>query len=302
MATPFTVAADCDIGARAASWVRSDGADVAIARGAVPEALPNPDSSGLAWQRSGERVLITPPCGIRFLVEGGETIRYQLADGVGGADLRLFLLGTAWPVLAMQRGLLPLHASAVARGADVHAFIGGTAAGKSTLAAALAGRGLPFFADDVVLLDPARLADEAVCHSYDDLKLWPEGLALAAVPAGGPVREVAGFDKRHAEPPERSRRVEGRLRSLRLLQASHAPGNPSRDEPAQGGAALRIVHSAVHRRPFAVAIVGRDRLFEWLLRLLRHIDVFVFHRAMAPARFGDGVAMLARVLAADTRT
>ena len=302
MDVPFTVVADCDLGARAVPWMRGNGADVTIAQAPVPEALPNPESAGLAWQRSGDRVLIMPPCGIRFLVEGGEAIRYQLADGVGGADMRLFLLGTAWPVLAMQRGLLPLHASAVARGADVHAFIGGTAAGKSTLAAALAGRGLPFFADDVVLLDPARLADEAVCHGYDDLKLWSDGLALTAVPAGGPVREVAGFNKRYAAPSERSRRVEGRLRSLRLLQASHTPGNPLRDEPVRGRAALRIVYNAVHRRPFAVAIVGHDRLFEWLLRLLRHADVFVFHRAMAPARFGDGVAMLARVLAADAQT
>ena len=296
MATPFTVTADCDLGARAAPWVRANGADVNIAQAPVPEALPNPEAAGLAWQRSGDRVLITPP-GIRFLVEGGETIRYQLADGVGRADLRLFLLGTAWPVLAMQRALLPLHASAVARGANVHAFTGGSAIGKSTLAAALAGRGLPFFADDVVLLDPTRFSEEAVCYGYEDLKLWPNGLALAAVPDDGPVREVADFDKRYAVPPERASRVDGRLRTLRLLEVSYTPGNPLRDEPVQGRAAFRVVYNAVHRRPYAVAVVGRDRLFEWLMRLLRHIDVFVFHRAFVPVRFGESVAMLSHVLA-----
>ena len=302
MATPFTVAADCDLGRRAASWVRANGADVTIAEAPVPEALPNPESTGLAWQRSGDRVLIMPPCGIRFLVEGGETIRYQLADGVGSADLRLFLLGTAWPVLAMQRGLLPLHASAVACGANVHAFTGGSASGKSTLAAALAGRSSPFFADDVVLLDPMRFNEEAVCYGYEDLKLWPQGLALAAVPDDGPVREVADFEKRYAVPPEHTPRVDGALRTLRLLEVSYTPGNPLRDEPVHGRPALQIVYNAVHRRPYAVAIVGRDRLFEWLMRLLRHVDVFVFHRAFVPERFGEGVAMLSHTLAANAQT
>lgn len=302
MATPFTVAADCDLGRRAAPWVRANGADVTIAQAPVPDALPNPDSAGLAWQYAGDRVLIMPPCGVRFLVEGGETIRYQLADGVDSATLRLFLLGTAWPVLAMQRGLLPLHASAVACGANVHAFTGGSAIGKSTLAAALAGRGPPFFADDVVLLDPMRFNEEAVCYGYEDLKLWPNGLALAAVPDDGPVREVADFDKRYAVPPERAPRVDGRLRTLRLLEVSYTPGNPLRDEPVQGRAAFRTVYNAVHRRPYAVAIVGRDRIFEWLTRLLRHVDVFVFRRAFVPERFGESVDMLSQTLADHPET
>ena len=301
-ATPFTVTADCDLGAAAAPWVRASGADVTIAQASVPAALPHAESGGVAWQRGGGRVLIAVPCGIRFLIDGGETIRYEMAAGVGAADLRLFLLGTAWPVLAMQRNLLPLHASAVAEGANVHAFAGGSAAGKSTLAAALAGRGLPFFADDVVLVDPTRFGDDAACWRYEDLKLWPNGLALAGVPRAGPVREVAEFDKRYATPPARSAHIGGRLRSLRLLEQSYAPGSPLRDEPLRGSAALRAAYAAVHRRPYALAIFGRARLFDWLIQLPRCVDVFAFHRAKAPARFEEGVAALSSMLAARVGT
>ena len=298
-ATPFTVTADCDLGAGAAPWVRESGADVAIARAQVPDALPNGAAGGLAWQHAENRVLIVVPCGIRFLVEGGETIRYSVADGVGAADLRLFLLGTAWPVLAMQRDLLPLHASAVAHGANVHAFAGVSAAGKSTLAAALAGRGFPFFADDVVLFDPmhvGRAGDETACYRYEDLKLWPRGLDLARVRAEGPVREVDDYDKRYATPPQRSQRVGGALRTLRTLEASYAPGRPLRDEPLHGRRAFQAVYNVVHRRPYALVIVGRARLFDWLTRLASHVEVFTFHRATAPARFDEGVAALSRTL------
>ena len=301
-ATPFTVTADCDMGAAAAPWTRASGADATIAQAPVPEALSNVESSGLAWQRCGDRVLIIVPCGIRFLVEGGETIRYEVADGVGAADLRLFLLGTAWPVLAMQRDLLPVHASAVADGADVHAFVGATAAGKSTLAAALSARGHAFFADDVAIVDPQRLDGDAPCYRYEDLKLWPKGSALVGVRKGGLVREVADYDKRYAVPSERSPQVAGRLRTVRLLEVSYAPGSPLRDEPLHGKRAFQVVYNAVHRRPFALAIVGRPRLFDWLMRLLRQVDVFAFHRSTAPARFDEGVAALSRILAADGRT
>lgn len=295
--TPFTVAADCDLGAAAAPWLRAEGADVAIVRGEVPEALPNADAGGLAWQCAGDRVLIVLPCGIRFLVEGGETIRYATEDGVGTADLRLFLLGTAWPALAMQRGLLPLHASAIAEGADVHAFVGRSALGKSTLAAALAVRGHPFFADDVLLLDPSRLDAGAFCSRYEDLKLWPKALALVGVAAAGPVREVADYDKRYAVAPNLSSRVHGCLRTLHVLEASYAPGNPVRHLPLRGQRAIDALHGAIHRRPYAVAIIGRVRLFEWLTRLARHVDVFAFRRPMLAARFDEGVIALSRVLA-----
>ena len=296
-ATPFTVATDCDLGVAAAPWLSAQGADVAIVRGEVPDALPDADDGGLAWQCAGDRVLITLPCGIRFLVERGEAIRYAVEEGVGAADLRLFLLSTAWPVLAMQRGLLPLHASAIADGANVHAFVGASASGKSTLAAALSVRGQPFFADDVLLLDPNRLDSGAFCYRYDDLKLWPKALALVGLPASGPVREVADFDKRYAVAPKLSSRVEGRLRTLRVLAESHQPGNPLRDAPLRGNEAIRAAYRAIHRRPYAVAIIGRARLFEWLTRLVRAVDVFAFHRAVTPARFDEGVAALSRALA-----
>ena len=301
MATPFTVTADCDLDAATSPWLVEQGADVAIARGEVPDALSDGvDAGGLAWQCAGDRVLIVVPCGIRFLVEGGETIRYEVEDGVGAADLRLFLLGTAWPVLAMQRGLLPLHASAIADGADVHAFSGASATGKSTLAAALAVRGHSFFADDVVLIDPNRLDGEAFCWRYEDLKLWPKALALVGVSGAGLVREVADFDKRYAVAPNFSPRVDGRLRTLRVLEKSYALGTPLRNTPLRGNKALRAVYDAIHRRPYAVAIFGRARLFEWSAHLLRLVDVSIFQRSVTPARFDEEVAALSRKLAAGS--
>ena len=47
---PFTVDADLDLGRAAAPYLRESGADVTIRRGVVPDALPDAQSRGVAYQ------------------------------------------------------------------------------------------------------------------------------------------------------------------------------------------------------------------------------------------------------------
>ena len=163
-------------------WLRAaSGADVTIRRGGVPTVLPDPEPGGLAWRHSGRRTLLRLSRGVRFLVEDGRAVRYETERGTEEIDVRAFLLGKVWAVLGWQRGLLPLHASSVARGPDLHAFVGGSGAGKSTLAAALARHGCPLFTDDVLFLDPASFDAGPLGHGHGDLRLCRRSLALTAV-------------------------------------------------------------------------------------------------------------------------
>ena len=294
----FTVDTDIDLGSAAAPWTQARG-DVRIRRGAVPRALAEVEMEGPTWQCAGDRFLIAFPWGVRFLVEGGERIRYAADGGVDLPSLRLSLLSNAWIVLALQRGLLALHASAVASGAAVHACTAPSGEGKSTLAAALAARGHAFFADDVLLLDPAAFDEEARCYGYKDLKLWRDGATLAGVRPGKRVREVAGYDKRFVDPPLQSPYVAGRLETLYELCRRTAPEG---EEPAAaverltGGLAVKTLYGAVHRRRMALAVVGRERLSGWLAALVPHVGVFRFHRIVADGRFDEGVRTLSDAL------
>ena len=199
---PFTVCADIDLAPRPGLALRAYSADVAVRRGAVPDSLPCAQQArGPVWEHGDSLMLIRHPGGVRFLIEGGDTIRYEAAPGVPAGDVGAFLFGSVWAALALQRGLLPLHASAVSRVGAVHAFAGHSGAGKSTLAVALGAHGLASFTDDLLLLDPASFkakGAEAKCYGSAGLRLYPCGGALTDATLGEPV--CAGAHKRWAPP------------------------------------------------------------------------------------------------------
>ena len=301
---PFTIDADFELGEAVAPWSRAHGADVAVRRGTVPLALPHPESRGVAWQHAAGRTLILTPSGVRFIVEGGATVRYALERGASPLDLRLFFLGTALGVLAAQRGLLPLKASAVSHDEDLHAFTSLPANGKSALAAALAARGYPFFTDSLLILDPRDLDREARCYGCDDLKLWPSALPLVDCENRGPVRQTPKYRKLYAEPRQRAVRVSGRLRTVFRL-ADFAKGHPPgerhfvRTERLSGSEKMKVMaRDVLHSRPITVAIVGKRPLFQWIVALSRRVEVLLLIRPRVPMAFDACVDRVAALLPA----
>ena len=275
----------------------ASGADVTIRRGGVPTALPAPEAGGVVWQHAGRRTLLSPPCGVRFLVEDGRAVRYETERDADESDVRAFLLGFVWAVLGWQRGFLPLHVSSVARGPDLHAFAGGPGAGKSTLAAALARHGYALFTDDVLFLDPASFDAGPLGHGHGALSLCRRSLALTGSRADGSVRPRLGLSKWYAVPAGSAPRRTGRLRTVHVLSYR----NDCRIERLTGGRALPALNRAVRSPEMGAAIAGRRRILRWLTDLVPHTRVSVFHRRRFDgdaARFHEDAAHLVAELSA----
>ena len=291
---PFTVDADLELGRSARPWLRGPGADVRIRRGAVPTALRGVEAKRGCWECAGERVLVHKG-GMRFLVEGGRSISYAAPPSTDPLDLRLFLMGAPWLALAVQRGLLPLHGSAVAHAADVHAFCGPMKAGKSTLAAALSARGHAFFADDSLLLDIDRATNDVRCYAYKDLKLSGTSAELTRLPLGSPVSITEDRRKHYVEPPRRSPHTAGRLKGIYLL-GSNSMRRDAEVAALAGLDAVRALHWTIHRLYLVAAIVGAQRLADWMVELARRVDVHLFRHGMDESRFHSILATIAAAL------
>ena len=90
-------------------------------------------------------------------------------------DTATYLLGPVMGFLMLLRGIVCLHASAIAIGNQAIALVGPAGSGKSTTAAAFSQRGYRVLAEDVVTLDD-REDHFLVRPGYPCIRLWPRAV------------------------------------------------------------------------------------------------------------------------------
>ncbi len=279
-------------GLRAA--VSSDGVDVRFLLGKLP---PGPDGVG-----EGDAVAWISPDLFQFHVEGvasfrveaGKRILIDPAEGANPDDVRGLLLGMAVGALLHQRGLLPLHASAVAQDGLAHAFVGDSGAGKSTLVLALRRRGLTVLSDDVALAI-AREADVLLCPGLQVVKLWQDALDHFGLDSRVLARDLSREEKFHL-------RLDGDpipdplpLRHVYVLERSD--GDLVRIEPVRGQKAIALVRDHTYRSGF-VHPMGRaaDHLRQ-CGAVASRVRIFRFHRPWGKEAIEASVDVLVRHMA-----
>jgi hypothetical protein len=131
---------------------------------------------------------------VRLLVTAGTEITVEILGSATDGEVRAYLLGSAMGALLHQRGLLPLHASAVEIGGRAIAFIGTSGAGKSTMALHLNARGHPLICDDICALDTSG-AMPVVWPGLCNLKLWRDALTSAGRAPDGLEQVLPTLDK-----------------------------------------------------------------------------------------------------------
>lgn len=88
-----------------------------------------------------------------IIVEHGKRITYELKEGGRVDYLQSYLLGWGMSMLALQRGILAIHCSAVADEAGAILICGESGAGKSTVTTAFLEKGYRLMADDMAFVD-----------------------------------------------------------------------------------------------------------------------------------------------------
>jgi hypothetical protein len=122
--------------------------DVAIRLLAPVATVSDTLEHGYFEVRPGVFRLAIPGVG-QYRVEEGKRISIEPLAEASMDKVRLFLLGSAMGALLYQRGLFPLHGSAVETAWGAMIFVGAQGAGKSTLAAQFHRSGYRLLSDDV---------------------------------------------------------------------------------------------------------------------------------------------------------
>jgi len=268
-------------------------ADVRVYPGTL--APPRPDGTAAPhFARVDERGAYYFVEGIGgLLVRGGrEVVADPLPEGEGCFDH--LVAGIGMGLVLHQRGALTLHASAVAVGGGVVAFVGWKGTGKSTTAAAFHGSGYRVVTDDLLAV---RLdgAGPVVVPGPPSLKLWPEAAAAALGdrPEALP-RLLPGAEKR-------ARPVAGGpdptplpLLAVYVLDYVGSGAKPG-IEPLTG----REAYVELVRHAFALRILGASgespALFRQRVRLARRVPV----RRLLRERRLSGLAGVVKLVEED---
>lgn len=148
--------------------------DVTIRYGQVPTTLGNVRDRGVAYEVNSSQFLLYPRHIARYLVSVGTEVVIERGQNSRDEDLRVFLLGAVFGALLHQRGILPLHGSAIETSRGAVIFAGPSGSGKSTLAAAFQRRGYRVLADDICAVSLDGDGRPRVFPAYPQLTLWAD--------------------------------------------------------------------------------------------------------------------------------
>jgi hypothetical protein len=253
-------------------------ADVSIQLGNAPSMADKRDACEIesGCLATPDEYCHTFPGIVTFYVRGAEEIVVQPLDSSRLKELHSLLYSVIFAVMFHRRGLLPLHASAVAVEGRVFGFLGKSGAGKSTLAAHLELRGYPVTADDLLLLTKTAHGVTRVTPCAPWLKLWEDAFDGIGRQTEG-LEPIAGKDSKFMLPLSRNLAEEQLpLAALFLLESSNgAETRFTRLEPAAAVAKLMLYVYPI----LLIHKLGQSAaLFQQCAEILEHVPVFTFSR------------------------
>jgi hypothetical protein len=254
--------------------------DVVIRLSRVPETLSSVTNEFPQGQCNENELLLNIPDAARYLIRAGAEILVDQAPAASLGDVTAYLLGTAFGVLCHQRGIPPLHASAIEVMDGCVAFTGHSGAGKSTMAAALAARGHQVISDDVCVLHRGDDGHPLIWPGLNRLRLWEDAMHLLACNGPGVEREFRGYNKfliplNPPRKPDKPRHLRG------VYQLDSMPtGSRASVTRLQGAAAVEILMQNIFRSNLAEHMGKQATLFAVCTAAARDVPVFRFSRPL----------------------
>lgn len=245
--------------------------DVCIQQGPVPESLVGPKYSGFKCEGNGSSLLIRTDRIAKLLISGGNQIFVQNREGAHDYEIRTLLLGWGLGAVLQQRGILPLHASAVATGQGCLAFCAPSGVGKSTLAWAFLKKGYRLLDDNITALMPS-IDGAMVLPGYPEIKLQRNDLRNSNYDSQSLRPVLRGSGKFALDVRGHFQREPRRLRRIYVLSRDSSP--VPRLIRLKGGAAFQALSENTFCARFMRGMGQPANHFDMLVKLADKIPVF----------------------------
>jgi hypothetical protein len=220
---------------------------------------------------------------VTFYVRGGDEIVVQPLDSSRLAELHSLLYSVIFATLFYRRGMLPLHASAIAVEGKIFGFLGRSGAGKSTLAAHLQRRGYQVTADDLLLLNNTGRGVTKVTPCAPWLKLWEDAFDGIGKQITG-LEPIAGKESKYMLPLlEKEPEAPLPLAALFVLESNSDGG--TQFTPLLPAAAIAKLMLYVYPILLIHKLGKNADLFQQCSEILENVPVFTFSRRWDAGQF-----------------
>jgi hypothetical protein len=269
--------------------------EVVIRCAPIPERIASAAAKFLNGHYSGtydgRDVLIDSSTVGRFLLRAGEEILIELTPSSNDDDVRAYLLGSVFGTLCHQRGITPLHASAIDVADGCVAFVGASGAGKSTSVAALARRGHEIIADDECFLQLGTNGDVLAWPGISRIRLWEDARAALGFDGPGVEREMQEYNKYYV--PVRPPRNPTQSRPLRRVYQLHrVPNGVTEVTRLHGADAVEVLMQNVYPPGLAAPLGYQSHVFTVCAAAARDVPVFRLSRPWDLAALDQGIGLL----------
>ena len=237
----------------------------------VPAALPDEAQREQSLASGDSFHLKIPGVAVYDITSSRITVTPQAQ--VDDRSIRVFLFGSAFGALLHVRGLTVLHGSAVALpDGSAAVFCGQSTAGKSTLAAALAGRGHLALADDITAVRFDADGQAWCLPGLARTKLWRDALDTLGLAdrASAATRVMPDMDKHLLPLATGSQPLP--LRRIYEIQARDE-GGPLAFSAVTGMDKVTLLLTHVYRPSYAQAMGRYPALLRDAASLARQLTV-----------------------------
>lgn len=239
-----------------------------------------------------DEILLTVPQVARYCVTRGHRVLVEPEAEVDASLVRLFLLGSVIGLVCQQRGLLALHASAVAINDEAVAFVGQQGQGKSTLAAhCLAHSPARLVADDILVVSFDNGGRPWVHPGMPAVKLWRDALQALGRGAEGLRPDWIRADKFILPIVDQLAQAPTRLNCVYVLVDDDNAGD-GRIEALSGASAAASLVAHTYRVEYLDLTGNRVAHFAASTRLAERVPVRRLSRCRDLPRVGSTAAVV----------
>lgn len=250
--------------------------DVFVSIDTAPAQINNIIKKGVRYQAGKDEFLLETDRIAKFYIKNGNKIIVEPYKKEIDKEVRLFLLGSAFGALFLQRGLLPIHGSAIQFGHSTSIFTGLSGAGKSSIAAWFVQQGYQILADDISVINHSLEVEPG----FPNMKIWKDVLEKLGISTDSlsSIRPDIQKYKYSVENNFCSQPLP--VKNIFIINPKNTPGFES--EELTGIEKFNAIKNNTFRYRFVEGLQKQQEHFTVINRLLKQVKVYRIKRPQAP--------------------